>query len=466
MKKHSIIEEKVGINNTFDITKRVVTTNKGLEIFIYFNPFLIDSLKVSRLITSIIKIKNNIDITTFKEVLQNEFISESMIFTSNSNQVVDAIFNGDVAFIIDEIDTMVYMETKSYPSRSIAEPDSEKVVRGSRDGFTENFAINIGLIRRRIKKNNLVMKLYEIGEVSKTKVVLLYLDNVINQNILENITNKLENLKVKELTMSDKALEELLVDNTYTPYPLVKYTERPDTLVMHLYQGMFGLLVDTSPSAILAPVTLFDHLQHAEEYRQTVVAGSYLRIVRSIGIILSFFIIPIWYSLTFISNPPEFLQFLLPKNISNNTLFLQILIVEIGIELIRMASIHTPTALSTSMGLISGIIIGDMAIKVGLFNEQVVILSAISSIGSYITPSYELSVANKILKVFLLFIVYLFNVPGLIIGILLIIMYLSKLKSFTRPYLYPFIPFNFKDMIKQLFRIPYNKKEKTKKASK
>ena len=231
---------------------------------------------------------------------------------------------------------------------------------------------------------------------------------------------------------------------------------------MHLYQGMFGLLVDTSPSAILAPVTLFDHLQHAEEYRQTVVAGSYLRIVRSIGIILSFFIIPIWYSLTFISNPPEFLQFLLPKNISNNTLFLQILIVEIGIELIRMASIHTPTALSTSMGLISGIIIGDMAIKVGLFNEQVVILSAISSIGSYITPSYELSVANKILKVFLLFIVYLFNVPGLIIGILLIIMYLSKLKSFTRPYLYTFIPFNLKYRIKQLFRIPCNKKEKTK----
>ena len=463
MKKHELIENNIGMNNTFDFTKRIVTNDEGLEIFIYFNPFLIDSIKVSRLMTSLIKIKETITIDTFEERLQNEFISESMIFTKDLSEVVRSIFNGDVAFIVDGLDIMVYMETKSYPSRSISEPDSEKVVRGSRDGFTENFAINIGLIRRRVKTNNLVMKLYEIGDISKTKVVLVYLKDVINKETLDIITKKLDKLKVKELTMSDKALEELLVDNTFTPYPLVKYTERPDTLAMHLYQGMFGLLVDTSPSAILAPVTLFDHLQHAEEYRQTVVSGSYLRVIRSIGIILSFFIIPLWFALSNLSSPPTFIEFLLPKNITANNLFMQIIIVEIGVELIRMASIHTPTALSTSMGLISGIIIGDMAIEVGLFNEKVVILSAIASIGSYITPSYELSVANKIMKLLLLLIVYIFKIPGLIIGTLIIVFYLAKLKSFNRPYLYPLIPFNIKDMFKQLVRIPYVKKEKTKK---
>lgn len=465
MKKHQLVEEIIGINNTFDFTKRIVTTNEGLEIKIYFNPFLVDSLKVSRLMTSIIKIKDEIKQHTFKDTLLNEFISESMTFTTDIPEITDALFNGDVVIIIDEIEEMVYMETKSYPSRSISEPDSEKVVRGSRDGFTENFAINIGLVRRRIKDGDLVMKLYEIGEVSKTRVVLLYLKDVIKKEVLEDITNKLNNLKVKELTMSDKALEELLVDNTYSPYPLVKYTERPDTLAIHLYQGMFGLIVDTSPSAILAPVTIFDHLQHAEEYRQTVVAGSYLRIVRLIGIILSFFIIPLWFSLTFINNPPSYLDFIMPKDISTNNLFIQILIVEIGIELIRMASIHTPSALSTSMGLISGLIIGDLAISVGLFNEQVVILSALSSIGSYITPSYELSVANKIMKLMLLLFVYFLHIPGLIIGTLVILLYLTKLKSFKRPYLYPLIPFNLKDLTKQLFRIPYIKKEKTKKSN-
>lgn len=463
MRKYEIIEEKIGFNNTFDFTKRVITTKEGLEVLIYFNPFLIDSLKVSRLMTSIIKIKDNIEINNFKEVLSNEFISESISFTKNIDEIINALFNGDVVFISNDIDDMIYMETKNYPTRSIAEPDSEKVVRGSRDGFTENFAVNIGLLRRRIKSGNLVLKLYEIGEISKTRVVLVYLKDVINERLIKDIHDKLTKLKVKELTMSDKALEELLTNNVLTPYPLVKYTERPDTLAMHLYQGMFGILVDTSPSAIIAPVTLFDHLQHAEEFRQTVVAGSYLRVVRLIGIVLSFFSLPLWFGLTFIDNPPEFIKFLLPDQYNTNSLFIQIIIVEIGIELIRMASIHTPTALSTSMGLISGIIIGDMAIKVGLFNEQVVILAAISSIGSYITPSYELSVANKMMKLILLIFVYLLKMPGLIIGTLGIIFYLTRLKSFNRPYLYPLIPFNLKDLCKQLIRIPYVKKEKMKK---
>lgn len=463
MRKYEIIEEKIGFNNTFDFTKRVITTKEGLEVLIYFNPFLIDSIKVSRLMTSIIKIKDNIEINNFKEVLSNEFISESISFTKNIDEIINALFNGDVVFISNDIDDMIYMETKNYPTRSIAEPDSEKVVRGSRDGFTENFAVNIGLLRRRIKSGNLVLKLYEIGEISKTRVVLVYLKDVINERLINDIHDKLTKLKVKELTMSDKALEELLTNNVLTPYPLVKYTERPDTLAMHLYQGMFGILVDTSPSAIIAPVTLFDHLQHAEEFRQTVVAGSYLRVVRLIGIVLSFFSLPLWFGLTFIDNPPEFIKFLLPDQYNTNSLFIQIIIVEIGIELIRMASIHTPTALSTSMGLISGIIIGDMAIKVGLFNEQVVILAAISSIGSYITPSYELSVANKMMKLILLIFVYLLKMPGLIIGTLGIIFYLTRLKSFNRPYLYPLIPFNLKDLCKQLIRIPYVKKEKMKK---
>ena len=204
MKKHELIENNIGMNNTFDFTKRIVTNDEGLEIFIYFNPFLIDSIKVSRLMTSLIKIKETITIDTFEERLQNEFISESMIFTKDLSEVVRSIFNGDVAFIVDGLDIMVYMETKSYPSRSISEPDSEKVVRGRRDGFTENFAINIGLIRRRVKTNNLVMKLYEIGDISKTKVVLVYLKDVINKETLDIITKKLDKTNTRIIIESEE----------------------------------------------------------------------------------------------------------------------------------------------------------------------------------------------------------------------------------------------------------------------
>ena len=364
------IEELIGYNNTFDFTKRVINNNNGLTFFIYFNPFLIDSLKVSRLMASIIKIKNQINKTNYIEVIQDEFISESISITSNILDVSDAIFSGDFTIVTDFSDKYLFMETKSYPSRGIDEPDLEKVVRGSRDGFNEVMATNIGLIRRRIKNKNLCFKEYIIGKISKTKVILVYLKNVINDKILINIEEKLDNLKVKELTMSDKALEELLLNNTYTPYPLVKYTERPDTFSMHLYQGMFGLIVDTSPSAILGPVSVFDHMQHAEEFRQSVVAGTYLRIIRFITVLISFFIMPLWYALTTNENLPQILSFIKNTESTHAGLFFKLLVVEVGIEVVRMASIHTPSPLSTSMGLIAGIILGELTIKAGIFTDE------------------------------------------------------------------------------------------------
>lgn len=455
------IDDLLGLNITFDIVKRTIKNKNDLTFTFYYDSFLSNSLKISRLITSFIKIKNRINEKNLKEVVSNNLIAENLEFTKNIDTASKAVFNGDLLVICNESNLMFITETKEYPSRSISEPDGEKVVRGSRDGFTENFATNIGLIRRRIKTGNLGMKIYEIGTISKTRVALIYLKDIIKPDVLQEIMRKLEKIKVKELTMSDKALEELLVNHRYSPYPLVKYTERPDTLAIHLYQGMFGIIVDTSPSAILGPVSIFDHLQHAEEFRQTVVAGSYLRLIRIIGIIIAFFSIPLWYALTDYDLPTVLKPFI-SNNHNHNILFIQLITVLIGIELIRMASIHTPSALSTSMGLVSGLIIGDVAIKVGLFTEQIVILAAISAIGSYITPSYELSLANKMANIFLLISVYFFKMPGFICGVVLLVTYLACLKSFNRPYLYPLIPFNIKNLIKQLFRIPYKHKEKTK----
>lgn len=463
MTKEEELKQLLGIYDTFDFTIRKFATGT-LDLYLIFNAFLVDTLKVSRLVVSLVNLKDQLTSENYQNILENHFIAESLTVTEKMDELSDAILNGDLGIIVDNQKKLFYVETKQYPSRSLSEPDSERVVRGSRDGFTENMHMNIGLIRRRIKNGNLAMKLYEIGTISKTKVVLLYLKDVIDKKILDDIEERLQSIKVKELTMSDKALEELLLNNSYTPYPLVKYTERPDTLAMHLYQGMFGILVDTSPSAILGPITIFDHLQHAEEYRQTVVAGSYLRCIRLIGIMIAFFSIPLWYALTSIYDSlPIWLQSFMPENRNHFILFFQLILIEVGIELIRMASIHTPSALSTSMGLVAGIIIGDMAIQVGLFNEQIVILGAISAIGSYITPSYELSLANKMAKLFLVVLVFCFFFPGFIIGTICLFVYLACLKSFGRPYLYPLFPFSFRNLYKQFFRLPYVKKEKTRK---
>ena len=384
-----------------------------------------------------------------------EVINESIKEVYDLDEVLNEFYNGNLIIVINNELKVICAETRKYPGRLIGEPDSEKVVRGSRDGFTESIATNIGLVRMRIKSNKLNVERFEIGRFSKTSIALVYFEDEVDKKVINHVKENLDKINIKELTMSDKALEELLVGSKTSIYPLVKYTERPDTFVAHLYQGMFGIIVDTSPSAILGPVSIFDHMQHAEEYRQTMIAGSYLRFIRFVSIVFSYLLVPVWFLM--IKNNISISMFdkLFIVDESINKLFLELILIEIGIELVRMASIHTPSALSTSMGLIAGVVIGDLAVEAGIFSNLVVLLGSLSSIGSYITPSYELSLANKITKIGLIVLCYLFDIYGFIFGIGVLIIYLVSLKSFTRSYLYPLIPFNFKKLLKQLFRTSY-----------
>jgi stage V sporulation protein AF len=435
----------IALSYAFYIYK--LDNKKGI---IYFMPFLVNSGEIIELFFGFYMT----DGENYK--LSNKIAHQSITKMQDLEMVAVSILEGMVAIVIEGETDIFVMDMRNYPNRGISEPETEKVVRGSRDGFNENMASNIALVRRRIKTGKLVTKLFKIGDLSKTNVTLIYLEDYVDSKALSSVQKALSNVSITELTMTDKALEEIVIGHKYTPYPLVRYTERPDTFVAHLYQGMFGIIVDNSPSAILGPVSIFDHMQHAEEFRQTPLAGTYLRVLRFIGILSSFLLMPLWYlciKMHYVPFSSEIFE------IANSQgLFLQIILIEVGIELLRMASIHTPNALSTSMGLIAGVVIGNIAIELGIFSNAIVFIGSISAIGTYITPSYELGLANKILKIGLLILIAFFSLWGFIIGIFLLILYLASLKSFDRSYLYPLIPFNFKQLIKQIIRMPYQNK--------
>ncbi len=443
------ILEKLHSGLSIDVKYRIISLQSKKIGFIFLD-FLTSSTLVNDIIFSIVSYPVTV-------VNANNLLTHLMINTVTKsrdiNQVMEAILKGEMGIFIEDDDEVIIVDTKKYPGRAIGEPDSEKVVRGSRDGFTETLSTNIGLVRRRIASEDLIVEGYEIGKSSKTKVALIYLKNRIHDLDLKDIRKRLETVDTLELTMSDKALEEHITGNPYSPYPLVKYTERPDTFSSHLYQGMFGILVDTSPSALLGPVSIFDHLQHAEEFRQTIIAGSYLRFIRFFGIIIGFLSLPVWFLLLAMGK--------VSIDMSFNKAFLQLILIELTIEVLRMASIHTPSALSTSMGLIAGLVVGNMAVEIGIVNQKIVFLGCISALSSYITPSYELSIANKMANIVLLALIYFFKLPGFIIGMLSLIVYLATLKSFRRHYLYPLLPFNLKAFFKQIFRKPYIKNEKS-----
>jgi len=373
---------------------------------------------------------------------------------------IGSVVSGLLGIIIDDCSHGYIVDVRSYPTRAPQEPDTEKVVRGSRDGFTENIIINTALIRRRAKDHNLRNEMFSVGEKSKMDVCLCYVEGLTPPELVNDVRKRILDIKVDELSMSDKALEELIVKQRFNPYPLVRYSERPDTIAAHLYQGMIAIVVDTSPSVILGPITIFDHVHHVEEYRQTPLIGTYLRLIRYSGILMAMFLVPLW--LLVVVQPdllPESLSFIGPKEVGNIPIIAQILMAEFGIEFLRMASIHTQTPLSTAMGIIAGVLVGQIAIDVGLFTPEVVLYVAVSAIGNYLTPSYELSLANKFSKIIFIICTFFFKLPGLLISVAVWVIFLASLKSFNKPYLYPLIPLNLRELVKNIIRFPMKNKK-------
>jgi len=452
------IQQQIGYQESYDVGLREINV-LDKKVNLYYLTGLIDSLQVIEIVKGILKIPRNKKVTDdlIKENLAHHALTELKIFAD----YILNILNGMVVVIVEDVDYAISIDVRNYPTRSISEPDMEKVIRGSHDGFNENFHLNIQLVRRRIKDGRLRNELFYIGEDSPSYVSLTYIKGICDPKLLEDVRNRLKGVKTAHLIMSDKALEEMIVrQKKLNPYPLVRYTERADTVAVHLYQGMFALFVDTSPSVILAPATLFDHMQHLEEYRQTPVSGTYLRIIRFIGVFIALFLTPIW--LLFVKNDWlfGFLEILRPSGDVKLGIFLQVIAAEVGVEFLRMASIHTPSSLSTAMGLIAGILIGEMAINVGFFTIQTVLLVALSAIGTYVTPSYELGLANKISKIFFIVSILLCNFYGFVAAFIIWVVYLFRVKSFGKPYLYPLIPFDFKRLLKIIIRVPYMKKNK------
>ncbi|PFG05714.1 spore germination protein [Bacillus sp. es.034] len=371
------------------------------------------------------------------------------------NQVIDLVLAGPTALVVDGIDKVIMIDARTYPVRGPQEPDLERVVRGSRDGYVETIVFNTALTRRRVRDPSLRMEYMQIGRRSKTDIVVSYIEDIADPNLVHKIKDSLSKIDTDGLPMGEKTLEEYIAGRHWNPYPLVRYTERPDTAASHLYEGHVLIMVDGSPSVLITPTTFWHHLQHAEEYRNKPSVGAYLRFVRFIAVWTSIFLLPLYY--LFAIHPellPESLAYIGPNDVGEVPLFLQFLIIELGIDILRMAAIHTPSSLATALGLVAALMIGQVAVEVGLFINEVILYLAIAAIGTFSTPSYEMSLANRLVRIFLLICTALFGVYGFVVGVFLWIIMLSRMSSFGIPYMWPFIPFNLRAFRDVFLRSP------------
>ncbi|MFV8829388.1 spore germination protein [Alkalihalobacterium sp. APHAB7] len=437
------IKSRIGIGTSFDVGIRKFNI-LGKQIQVYFVNGLCDTQFIIELFKELSRLDGkNEKITNAKQMIENHLVHQQVETVKTIDDAITQMLSGLIFILLEGEDEAFVIDVRSYPGRGPDEPDTERVVRGARDGYTENIIQNTALTRRRIRDERLRNEIMQVGVRSKTDVCISYIEDVADPDLVKIIKKELESIQIDGLTMADKVVEEYIVKQGFNPFPLVRYTERPDVAATHLFEGHVIITVDTSPSVIITPTTLFHHVQHAEEYRQAPAIGTFLRWVRFSGMILALFILPLW--LLFVMQPnllPEMLEFIGPNETTNVPVFVQIVLAELGIELLRMAAIHTPSPLATALGLVAALLIGEIAINVGLFVPEVILYVALGAIGTFATPSYELGIAMKVARLALLLVVAIFKLPGFVIASTIFILLLTMIKSLNKPYLWPLLPFN------------------------
>lgn len=447
----SFLKDKFGVNESYDFGTMHTHLYEFPVLLVYING-LVDGTVLTELMTQTqLKLQEEVD---ENDIMEHYFPYYSITQYDSTEKWLVALLSGQVTFILNN-GSVYTLDVRSYPGRNPEEPDNEKVVRGSRDGFTENIVLNTALIRRRIRDTNLRFELHQISTLGQTDIAISFIKGIANEENIKQVRERLNQIQHDGFTMTDKALEEWLFKQGFHPLPFVRFTERPDIAAAHLLEGHVILIVDTSPSVIIVPTTLFHHLQHAEEYRQAPAIGTIVRWIRLTGVLLSLLLLPFWY---LISKHPEFLpsylEFFGPKEEGSIPLLLQIIVADVGIEFLRLAAIHTPTPLSTAMGIIAALVIGQMAVDVGLFVPEVILYAAITAIFTFSIPSYELSITTKIFRTFILLSTAIFGASGFFVAIVCLLFYVGSLRPLNVPYLWPVIPFYPKAFMRIIIRFP------------
>ena len=395
---------------------------------------------------------------TEMQAFADRFISfsETMV-TFDRDTIVTSVLLGQTLLLVEGLRGAALIDCKNYPSRSVGEPPDGKVLRGSHDGFVEAAVPNMALLRRRIRDPHLTMEGHRVGNRSHTDAVLCYLDDKVDQKLLSEIRQKLDSIDVNSLTMAQESVAEAIRPRQwYNPFPKVRYTERPDSAAASILEGNIVLMVDNSPSVMILPTTFFDFTQEANEFYFPPIIGSYLRILRIVVFAISLFITPVWYFLVSEEGRlPEWLQFLSSPEPVSLSLLAQLLVVEFLIDVLKLSSLNTPDSLSNSFSVLGALILGDFAVQAGWLGPEVLVYMAFVSIAGFAQPSYELGYAFKLLRVALLLLTAAFDIWGLALGTLGILVLLATTKPLVgKGYLYPLIPFNGKALRRLLMREP------------
>lgn len=458
----SLLDNELRLKDSFDLVGRDLKIDKRNAKLYFVDGFCKDEIMV-KIMSYFMKAEEK-ELKSLKTT--REFANKYVPYvetdvTAKVSDFIKSVLSGGIGMIVEGYPEAIIIDARTYPVRSVGEPDNDKVLRGPHDGFVETLVFNTALLRRRIRDTALTMEIHSVGKVSQTDVVICYMKGRVNEKMLAALRKKLDSININSLTMGQQSLIDCLVPKQwFNPFPKVRYTERPDAAAASILEGSMVLMVDNSPAAMIIPTGIFDFLQDTNDYYMSPVIGSYMRIIRMAIFAMTMLLIPVW--LLLIQNPefiPPWLEFIKIEEPNTVPIVAQLFIVEVVIDAMRLASINTPQSLSSSFGVIGALVLGEFAVSAGWFVAEVVLYMAFVALTNFTQPSYELGYAFKLFRMLLIALIALFNLWGFIAGIILIVVEIATTKTVTgQCYLYPLVPFKGSALASLLLRKPLNRK--------
>lgn len=428
----------------------------GLTKGDYAHDLLLKNLLVDIWTTDKIREIHSVD--ELFDALQSQFIALLDIsVVSDFDELIINLLSGDCVLLVDGIAKSITIETKGWIDRGIVESSSQTLVRGPKDSFNETLRTNTMLIRRRIKDKRLRVESRKIGRISKTEVAIMYMEGIANDRIVQEVHRRLDRIDIDGI-IDSSYIEQMIQDHPYSLFPTVHNTERPDTVASSIMCGYVAIVVDNSPFVLLVPGLFVTFTQAAEDYYHNFYYVTFIRLVRFVSLFLALLTPGVYIAIT------TFHQEMLPTSllisISNQRegvpfpVFLEALIMELTFEILREAGIRMPRAIGSAMSIVGALILGEAAVNAGIVSSFTVIIVSLTAICSLIIPSYHISISIRVTRFIFMVLGATFGLFGIISGLVVLGLYLSSMRSFGVPYLFPFAPLNFEALKDSVIRFP------------
>lgn len=363
-------------------------------------------------------------------------------YISDRDMFLTLLFSG-FTIVVYENEAVAY-ETRAELDRGVTEPTSEPVLRGPKDSFTENYNKNIGLIRKRIKSEHLALEEVTIGKQTKSKVGIMYMSNICDDELVSNVKKTLESIDIDGI-MDVNNFKSYIAKDNHTLFPTILYTERPDDTCRFLLDGRVIVTMENSPSVLVAPTFFMDFFHSSDDYYHKPFFASFIRLIRFISYFIAILTPALFISI--ITYDQEVLPVSLLINFSeqrSNVPFpaiIEAFLLMFTFELLYEGDARTPANRGTSLSILGALILGDAAVQAGLISPIMVIVIAVSSIGSLIFIYYDIQGSIRFWRYLLMIFAALFGIIGFMCGLLLLVINLCTIKTFGKPYLLPISPF-------------------------